>query len=149
MFWSSVNLTGNQTAFRRRRRSIVFWSSVNLTGNQTKLGQEEIDALFWSSVNLTGNQTVSFRFPAWLSFWSSVNLTGNQTMIRVALAKRGFGAVSIQMLVKSLSFTVEVVAPFWSGIFKKGGDLPEIGWFSSSWEEFERGGESRPQSETC
>ena len=82
-------------------------------------------------------------------FWSSVNLTGNQTMIRVALAKRGFGAVSIQMLVKSLSFTVEVVAPFWSGIFKKRGDLPEIGWFSSSWEEFERGGESRPQSETC
>ena len=34
-----------------------FWSSVNLTGNQTVCRHGLIDCPFWSSVNLTGNQT--------------------------------------------------------------------------------------------
>ena len=34
-----------------------FWSSVNLTGNQTYLGVGNDAVKFWSSVNLTGNQT--------------------------------------------------------------------------------------------
>ena len=35
----------------------MFWSSVNLTGNQTDEGYRETLNKFWSSVNLTGNQT--------------------------------------------------------------------------------------------
>ena len=35
-----------------------FWSSVDLTGNQTLDGRLELFLLFWSSVDLTGNQTV-------------------------------------------------------------------------------------------
>ena len=36
MFWSSVDLTGNQTPHAARRAHPPFWSSVDLTGNQTK-----------------------------------------------------------------------------------------------------------------
>ena len=35
MFWSSVDLTGNQTQITNVRTVFVFWSSVDLTGNQT------------------------------------------------------------------------------------------------------------------
>ena len=35
-----------------------FWSSVDLTGNQTLDGRLELFLLFWSSVDLTGNQTL-------------------------------------------------------------------------------------------
>ena len=35
-----------------------FWSSVDLTGNQTDHDGVYLRAVFWSSVNLTGNQTV-------------------------------------------------------------------------------------------
>ena len=35
LFWSSVNLTGNQTGWYWFVRTAGFWSSVNLTGNQT------------------------------------------------------------------------------------------------------------------
>ena len=35
MFWSSVDLTGNQTEPRVLAHSKLFWSSVDLTGNQT------------------------------------------------------------------------------------------------------------------
>ena len=34
-----------------------FWSSVDLTGNQTLGGSCLELSLFWSSVDLTGNQT--------------------------------------------------------------------------------------------
>ena len=34
-FWSSVDLTGNQTASGDGRERVRFWSSVDLTGNQT------------------------------------------------------------------------------------------------------------------
>ena len=37
-FWSSVELTGNQTLRRSKRALRTFWSSVELTGNQTRLG---------------------------------------------------------------------------------------------------------------
>ena len=36
---------------------LLFWSSVELTGNQTDRQAIERLALFWSSVELTGNQT--------------------------------------------------------------------------------------------
>ena len=35
----------------------MFWSSVDLTGNQTRLGGVTFEQAFWSSVDLTGNQT--------------------------------------------------------------------------------------------
>ena len=35
----------------------LFWSSVDLTGNQTVSGVAPIGIPFWSSVDLTGNQT--------------------------------------------------------------------------------------------
>ena len=35
----------------------VFWSSVELTGNQTKADTLHQHLKFWSSVELTGNQT--------------------------------------------------------------------------------------------
>ena len=57
MFWSSVELTGNQTKLFTLSRSSWFWSSVELTGNQTGLDELEGLRLFWSSVKLTGNQT--------------------------------------------------------------------------------------------
>ena len=34
-FWSSVDLTGNQTVSQDTVVYILFWSSVDLTGNQT------------------------------------------------------------------------------------------------------------------
>ena len=37
---------------------VKFWSSVDLTGNQTKVYMVNYDVLFWSSVDLTGNQTL-------------------------------------------------------------------------------------------
>ena len=37
-FWSSVDLTGNQTNAAKRYAGLQFWSSVDLTGNQTWLG---------------------------------------------------------------------------------------------------------------
>ena len=35
MFWSSVELTGNQTGYWDLEAAFAFWSSVELTGNQT------------------------------------------------------------------------------------------------------------------
>ena len=40
---------------------VMFWSSVDLTGNQTDRHVAFVDRLFWSSVDLTGNQT--YRSP--------------------------------------------------------------------------------------
>ena len=60
-FWSSVELTGNQTLTRRERGREAFWSSVELTGNQTKRLMDNSTRMFWSSVELTGNQTVLSR----------------------------------------------------------------------------------------
>ena len=57
MFWSSVDLTGNQTRYVIKTILHVFWSSVDLTGNQTGGGCPVGDVVFWSSVDLTGNQT--------------------------------------------------------------------------------------------
>ena len=37
---------------------ISFWSSADLTGNQTNANSEKIAELFWSSADLTGNQTL-------------------------------------------------------------------------------------------
>ena len=37
MFWSSVDLTGNQTVGRAQLVAAQFWSSVDLTGNQTSM----------------------------------------------------------------------------------------------------------------
>ena len=34
-FWSSVELTGNQTSPTLKVTYVLFWSSVELTGNQT------------------------------------------------------------------------------------------------------------------
>ena len=34
-FWSSVDLTGNQTLWSHTHHEKQFWSSVDLTGNQT------------------------------------------------------------------------------------------------------------------
>ena len=36
---------------------MTFWSSVDLTGNQTLAAVEDAVTEFWSSVDLTGNQT--------------------------------------------------------------------------------------------
>ena len=72
-----------------------FWSSVDLTGNQTLDGRLELFLLFWSSVDLTGNQTASGDGRERVRFWSSVDLTGNQTHLRFKPAPASFGAVSI------------------------------------------------------
>ena len=37
LFWSSVDLTGNQTSSSVSSSSTLFWSSVDLTGNQTEV----------------------------------------------------------------------------------------------------------------
>ena len=58
-----------------------FWSSVELTGNQTKIHCFGMNLLFWSSVELTGNQTDCKALGLHMRFWSSVELTGNQTVI--------------------------------------------------------------------
>ena len=41
------------------KSKVQFWSSVNLTGNQTVLAPLVHGHAFWSSVNLTGNQTIT------------------------------------------------------------------------------------------
>ena len=73
----------------------MFWSSVNLTGNQTSNTYPNAQTLFWSSVNLTGNQTGWYWFVRTAGFWSGVNLTGNQTTPSRSGSTRCFGAVSI------------------------------------------------------
>ena len=45
-FWSSVDLTGNQTAINLTNSSTMFWSSVDLTGNQTKAISFDIEKGF-------------------------------------------------------------------------------------------------------
>ena len=72
-----------------------FWSSVDLTGNQTIMYLVESGESFWSSVDLTGNQTIATGRPAGRTFWSSVDLTGNQTGELFSLTNGSFGAVSI------------------------------------------------------
>ena len=57
MFWSSVDLTGNQTLNAGILATDLFWSSVDLTGNQTSPVTTTMCGVFWSSVDLTGNQT--------------------------------------------------------------------------------------------
>ena len=74
---------------------IRFWSSVDLTGNQTITSVLLCKTGFWSSVDLTGNQTYAERPRLAEVFWSSVDLTGNQTSVVVAIAALCFGAVSI------------------------------------------------------
>ena len=72
-----------------------FWSSVDLTGNQTRAAKSRSECRFWSSVDLTGNQTICLlELPRGL-FWSSVDLTGNQTPRRITDNIGRFGAVSI------------------------------------------------------
>ena len=50
MFWSSVDLTGNQTCHTSGISPILFWSSVDLTGNQT---------VFWWTHTVLGFGAVS------------------------------------------------------------------------------------------
>ena len=73
----------------------MFWSSVDLTGNQTYMLATSCRDPFWSSVDLTGNQTKRFIHSRTCVFWSSVDLTGNQTALRIGEALYSFGAVSI------------------------------------------------------
>ena len=73
----------------------LFWSSVDLTGNQTRGSDFYAIYEFWSSVDLTGNQTRwTFRMKP-VRFWSSVDLTGNQTRLMAVSVLPSFGAVSI------------------------------------------------------
>ena len=73
----------------------MFWSSVDLTGNQTRRVGWDAERPFWSSVDLTGNQTGNYLVFGDVVFWSSVDLTGNQTAFAELYLKRSFGAVSI------------------------------------------------------
>ena len=74
--------------------STSFWSSVDLTGNQTVgVGRGLVD-LFWSSVDLTGNQTRIKANRLVDKFWSSVDLAGNQTIVSLWVNDPSFGAVS-------------------------------------------------------
>ena len=52
---------------------VEFWSSVELTGNQTCLPAPERGRQFWSSVELTGNQTVDCRAAIPYSFGAVSN----------------------------------------------------------------------------
>ena len=72
----------------------LFWSSVELTGNQTGIFVFAAATAFWSSVELTGNQTVPHLREAEAPFWSSVELTGNQTRRKFVAFQDCFGAVS-------------------------------------------------------
>ena len=72
-----------------------FWSSVDLTGNQTNHNNQQRKRWFWSSVDLTGNQTSPTVGGYKPVFWSSVDLTGNQTQWQEMRPEVGFGAVSI------------------------------------------------------
>ena len=74
---------------------VRFWSSVDLTGNQTTAAKLVKVWQFWSSVDLTGNQTATKTQIVNNQFWSSVDLTGNQTPWRWSRSPPGFGAVSI------------------------------------------------------
>ena len=74
---------------------MAFWSSVDLTGNQTGMRFVITNSGFWSSVDLTGNQTDIDRLARRFRFWSSVDLTGNQTQFPPTIEASGFGAVSI------------------------------------------------------
>ena len=58
-FWSSVVLTGNETARKQDMKHIKFWSSVVLTGNETDEMARIDENVFWSSVVLTGNETIA------------------------------------------------------------------------------------------
>ena len=75
--------------------TLRFWSSVDLTGNQTSRGGPPLVLLFWSSVDLTGNQTTMCLRREGKPFWSSVDLTGNQTFTAAFASVSSFGAVSI------------------------------------------------------
>ena len=46
----------------------LFWSSVDLTGNQTDNRMDYWEGQFWSSVDLTGNQTITDVMHAELGF---------------------------------------------------------------------------------
>ena len=72
MFWSSVELTGNQTGIKGMKWGVRFWSSVELTGNQTELAVMYVVGSFWSSVELTGNQTINVG-GAWTSGFGAVS----------------------------------------------------------------------------
>ena len=74
---------------------MMFWSSVDLTGNQTVGYVRPVRDVFWSSVDLTGNQTFGYLWMNWRGFWSSVDLTGNQTKYNDRQGGACFGAVSI------------------------------------------------------
>ena len=74
---------------------VRFWSSVDLTGNQTTAAKLVKVWQFWSSVDLTGNQTATKTQIVNNQFWSSVDLTGNQTCFVLGFVVVGFGAVSI------------------------------------------------------
>ena len=74
---------------------MLFWSSVDLTGNQTGQALLDYKWKFWSSVDLTGNQTRGIAELDLFKFWSSVDLTGNQTGKSYASVEGSFGAVSI------------------------------------------------------
>ena len=77
-FWSSDELTGNQTEDYELPKYTVFWSSDELTGNQTFAIKPRHDVRFWSSDELTGNQTGPVTDTARYRFWGSDELTGNQ-----------------------------------------------------------------------
>ena len=78
-FWSSADLTGNQTSPAYRADLGMFWSSADLTGNQTSERLPGFCQAFWSSADLTGNQTDQVQGEHGVLFWSSADLTGNQT----------------------------------------------------------------------
>ena len=73
----------------------LFWSSADLTGNQTHVDALAPRPRFWSSADLTGNQTVRADPEPLLEFWSSADLTGNQTDLQKFTNEKGFGAVPI------------------------------------------------------
>ena len=64
LFWSSADLTGNQTEDSVYIGTNVFWSSADLTGNQTMRELYRFYSKFWSSADLTGNQTPGRPFAA-------------------------------------------------------------------------------------
>ena len=51
LFWSSVDLTGNQTLNRALDERHRFWSSVDLTGNQTRV-DGKLDASRFGAVSI-------------------------------------------------------------------------------------------------
>ena len=73
----------------------MFWSGVDLTGNQTIVDCITYKKQFWSGVDLTGNQTLRAAGAVPHGFWSGVDLTGNQTVFPLLKRNCSFGAVSI------------------------------------------------------